>query len=230
MGDQPPSIEFIDPHEEPGGDPHTVAWSDADDEQGKRPREGTLPPHTTVRRILASLLIFGLALAVTGFAGAHAYRRAQATELADDTLILGEARVGEPVTLVDPDELGGSGGWRLDPSVTVAVDVTNESPDAITLLPGALLTGSGLSSPAALQPSGASVLEPGQSGRLIGTATVNCGVRALQSAKVAQPGSVLVPARTSNGAVGAAQVDLDGGGESIREQICGRQGQASVDQ
>ena len=217
MGDQLPSIEFIDPHEEPGDEPYAIAWLDADDEPGTQPREGRLPPHTTMRRTLASLLVFGLALSITGFAGAYAYRHDQAIELAADTLILGETRVGDPVTLLET----AGGGWRIDPSATVAVDVTNESPDSITLLPDATLTGSGLSSPATLRPSGVSVIKPGQSGRLVGTAKVNCGV----SAKRSGGGSVLVPARTANGAVGAAEVDLDGGGESIRQEICVEQGQ-----
>ena len=40
--------------------------------------------------------------------------------------------------------------------------------------------------------------------------------------------SVLVQARTTSGAIGAASVDLDGGGESVRQEICVQQGEGLV--
>ena len=221
MGDQFSSIEFLDPREDPGG----VAWLDAEDEQDVRSSESSLPPRASARRVLGSLLVFAFALCTTGFAGVLAYRHDQAVEAAADALILREVRVGDPVTLVDPGALGGSGAWRIDPSATVAVDVTNESPDTITLLPGATLLGPGLTAPATLRPSGLSVLRRGQSGRLTGVATVNCAVQTAQTEQAAHGNTVLVPARTASGAVGVASVALDGGGESVRQEICVQQGQ-----
>jgi hypothetical protein len=130
--------------------------------------------------------------------------------------------VGDPVTLLDPGALGGADAWRVDPSASVAVDITNESPDPITLLPNSALYGPGLIKSATLRPSGGSVLRPGQTGRLTGVVTVDCGLDAPNGAE--RGNTVLVQARTTSGAVGAASVNLDGGGRSVRQQICIQQG------
>ncbi|HWG24717.1 hypothetical protein [Actinospica sp.] len=221
--DQPPQIEFIDPHD----DPDSVAWLDEqgehDEEHVRSHESARLPSRTTARRILGSLLVFALVLAATGYAGAATYRHDKAVELAADTLMLHAVDVGDPVTLLDPGALGGAGAWRIDPSAPVAVDVTNESPDPITLLSGSTLYGPGLTAPAALRPSGSGVLRPGQTGRLTGVATVDCGVRAANTG-ADRGNAVLVQARTTGGAVGVASVGLDGGGESVRQEICVEQG------
>jgi hypothetical protein len=230
MGDKLPGIEFLEPHEEPD----EVAWLDADDaEETGDARGGSrggvpLPPRTTARRVLGSLLVFALALSTTGFAGLDAFRHDQAVAAAENTLLLRQVDVGDPVTLTDPGQLGGLGTWRLEPSASVAVDVTNQSPDPITLLPGATLFGPGLTTPATLRPSGTATLRPGQSGRLSGVATVDCGVQMVGVATLDQSNSLLVQARTASGAVGAATVTLAAGGESVRQQICAEQGDGLV--
>jgi hypothetical protein len=230
MGDKLPGIEFLEPHEEPD----EVAWLDADDdEETGDARSGShggvpLPPRTTARRVLGSLLVFALALSTTGFAGLDAFRHDQAVAAAENTLLLRQVDVGDPVTLTDPGQLGGLGTWRLEPSASVAVDVTNQSPDPITLLPGATLFGPGLTTPATLRPSGTALLRPGQSGRLSGMATVDCGVQMVGVATLDQSNSLLVRARTASGAVGAATVTLASGGESVRQQICAEQGDGLV--
>jgi hypothetical protein len=234
MEDRASHIEFIDPHEDPDEDPDAVDWLDGDDEDGgggaehiRSHESSRLPPRTTARRVLGSLLVFVLVLAATGYTGTLVYRHDEAVEQAANTLMLHAVDVGDPVTLLDPGALGGAGAWRIDPSASVAVDITNESPDPITLLPGASLYGPGLTKPAVLRPSGRSVLRPGQTGRLTGVAAVDCGVQAA-SGGADHGNSVLVQARTTSGAVGAASVDLDGGGESVRQEICVQQGQGLV--
>lgn len=223
MSDEASRIEFLEPHEEPDA----IAWLDADDEENLGSRGSSrLPSRTTARRALVTLLVFGLALATTGFAGVHTFQHDQAVAEAANELVLREVDVGDPVTLTDPGALGGLGGWRIDPSAAIAVDVTNESPDPITLLSGATLYGPGLRSPATLKPSGAALLRPGQSGRLTGVATVDCGVPTQRLSFPGQDSTVLVQARTAGGAVGVATVPLAGGGsESVREQICVEEGE-----
>lgn len=216
-----PHIEFIEPHD----DADAVEWLDEHDEEHVRSHESALlPPRTTARRVFGSALALGLVLAATGYAGVAVYRHDQAVELAADTLVLRAVDVGDPVTLLDPGSLGGVGAWRIDPSAAVAVDVTNESPDPITLLSGSVLNGPGLTAPTTLRPSGSGVLRPGQTGRLTGVASVDCGVRAANTG-ADRGNSVQVQARTAGGAVGVASVGLDGGGESVRQQICVEQGQ-----
>lgn len=216
-----PHIEFIDPHE----DPDSVDWLDEDDEEHVRSHgSARLPPRTTARRVLGSLLVFALVFAATGYAGTLAYRHDEAVEQAADTLELRAVDVGDPVTLLDPGALGGLGAWRIDPSAAVAVDITNESPDPITLLPGATLYGPGLTKPATLRTSGQARLRPGQTARLTGVASVDCGVQTA-SVGVDRGNSLLIEARTASGAVGADSVGLDGGGESVRQEICVQQGQ-----
>ena len=236
MDDRASHIEFIDPHEDPEEDPDAVDWLDGDDEDGdgdgdaehvRSYESSQLPPRTTARRVLGSLLVFVLVLGATGYAGTLVYRHDVAVEQAANTLMLRAVDVGDPVTLLDPSALGGVGVWRIDPSAAVAVDITNESPDPITLLPDSSLYGPGLTKPATLRPSGSAVLRPGQTGRLTGVATVDCGVKAA-SGGADHGNSVLVQARTTSGAVGAASVDLDGGGESVRQEICVQQGQGLV--
>ncbi|HET9172657.1 MAG TPA: hypothetical protein VFN97_24740 [Actinospica sp.] len=226
MDDHSPRVEFIDPHE----DPDAVEWLDGDADDGggeehvRSHENSRLPPPTTARRLLGSLLVFALALAGAGYAGTLAYRHDEAVEQAANTLVLRAVDVGDPVTLLDPGALGGAGAWRIDPSASVAVDITNESPDPITLLPDATLYGPGLTGPAVLHPSGPSTLRPGQTGRLAGTATVDCAIRAADTGST-RGNSVLIQARTTGGAVGVASVDLDGSGESVRQQICVQEGQ-----
>jgi hypothetical protein len=231
MDDRASHIEFIDPHEDPQEGPDAVDWLDGDGADGAdhvRSHESSrLPPRTTPRRVLGSLLAFCLVLAATGYAGTLVYRHDIAVEQAANTLMLRAVDVGDPVTLLDPGALGGVGAWRINPSASVAVDITNESPDPITLLPDSALYGPGLTKPATMRPSGGGVLRPGQTGRLTGVATVDCGVKAA-SGGADHGNSVLVQARTTSGAVGAASVDLDGGGESVRQEICVQQGEGLV--
>jgi hypothetical protein len=226
MADEHARIEFLEPHEEPDA----IAWLDADDEEDLGSRGSSLlPPRTTARRVLLTLLVFGLALATTGFAGMAAFRHDQAVQVAADSLVLRGLDVGDPVTLTDPGELGTPDGWKVDPSAAIAVDVTNEGPDSITLLPGATLYGPGLRTPAALKPSGTTLLRPGQNGTLTGVATVDCGVPTERLSFPGQNSTVLVQARTAGGAVGMATVPLGGGGsESVRQQICVDEGEGLV--
>lgn len=222
MGDESPLVEFLDPDDGPG-DAEDVLWL-GEEGLGSH-RAGVLPPRATARRITGSVLVFALALSLTGFSGLAALRHARAAAAAANELILREVDVGDAVTLTDPNQLGGANAWRIEPSAAIAIDVTNESPDAITLLPGAQLTGPGLAEPGTLAPSGARVLAPGQSGRLTGTVTVDCGV---QVESFARPGpaagsTVLVQARTASGAVGVAALTVDRA-DGVRQQICDEQG------
>ena len=226
MGDELSRIEYLEPPE--GTD--DIAWLDVDGEpeedlDGSR-GSSLLPPRTTARRASASLLIFALALSTTGFAGVHAFRHDQSVQTAENELVLREAAVTDPVMLTDPGELGGVGMWRLDPSASIAIGVTNESPDPVTLLPDATLYGPGMTGPATLQPSGRTLLKPGQSDELTGVATVNCGVPTERLTSVLENNTIMVQARTASGAKGVATVSLDGGGESIRSEICTEEGDA----
>jgi hypothetical protein len=234
MSDAYPDVEFLDPAE---GDPNSVEWLG---EESLGARGGTfLPRRTTARRVFGSLAVFALGLSVIGYPGLGAYRHDQAVAAEANDLMLQAVDVGDAVTLTDPAQLGGSGRWRVDPSASIAISVTNESPDPITLLPGSTLVGAGLTQPAALAPSGTTRLRPGQSGRLTGTATVDCGVRVQNSAAPANasppapapapapaPGnSVLVQARTASGAVGTASLGVGKASTSaVRDQICAAQG------
>lgn len=221
MADDGPLVEFLDP-----GDGHgevdEVLWLD---EEGVGSRHGGLPPRATPRRILGSLLVFALALCLPGFTGLHVYRHDQSVAAAANELILREVDVGDAVTLTDPGRLAGANAWRIEPSAAIEIGVTNESPDAITLLPGAQLTGPGLTEPGTLAPEGARVLAPGQSGKLAGTVTVDCGVQVESFARAgaATGDTVLVQARTASGAVGAAALAV-GSADAVRRQICDEQG------
>ena len=226
MGDDLSRIEFL---ESPQG-PEDIAWLDVDGEPeenlGGSHGSSLLPPRTTVRRILASLLIFAFALSTTGWAGVDAFRHDRAVQAAGNELVLREADVVDPMRLTDPGELGALGGWRMDPSAAIAVGVTNESPDPITLLPDATLSGPGMARPATLQPSGPRVLRPGQSAELTGVATVDCGIPTQRVTGALGNDSILVQARTASGATGVATVAMDGGAESIRSAICTEEGDA----
>jgi hypothetical protein len=229
MGDELSRIEFLESPED-AGDIGDIAWLDVDGEpaedlDGSR-GSSLLPPRTTARRVLLSLLIFALALSTTGFVGVHAFRHDQSVQAAENELVVREAEVTDPLMLTDPGELGGVGMWRLDPTASIAIGVTNESPDPITLLPDATLYGPGMTGPATLQPSGSTLLRPGQSDELTGVATVNCGIQTERLTSVLEDNTILVQARTASGAVGMATVSLDGGAESIRSEICTEEGDA----
>jgi len=228
MGDELSRIEFLESPEDPEN-AEDIAWLDADGEQeenlGGSHRSSLLPPRTTVRRVVVSLLIFVLALSTTGWAGVDAFRHDQAVQAAGNELVLREADVADPMTLTDPGEPDGPGGRQLDPSASIAIDITNESPDPITLLPDATLLGPGLTDPATLQPSGAKLLRPGRSGVLTGVATVFCGVQTKRLTSLLQSNTILVQARTVSGAVGVAMVALDGGFASVRSEICTEKGE-----
>lgn len=226
MSDAYPDVEFLDPAE---GDPSSVEWL-GEESLGAR-RSTFLPHRTTARRALGSLVVFALGLSAIGYSGLGAYHHDQAVAAEANDLMLRTVDVGDAITLTDPAQLGGSGEWRVDPSASIAISVTNESPDSVTLLPGSTLVGAGLTRPAALAPSGTTRLRPGQSGRLTGTATVDCGVQVQNSAAPANasrptPGnSVLVQARTASGAVGTASLGVGGASTSaVRDQICAAQG------
>jgi hypothetical protein len=225
MSDELTRIEFLEPPEDTGD----IAWLDVDGEPeedlGGSRGSSLLPPRTTARRALVSLLIFALALSTTGFAGLHAFRHDQSVQAAENELVLREADVTDPLMLTDPGELGGADTWRPNPSASIAIGVTNESPDPITLLPGATLLGPDMAGPATLQPSGKTLLRPGQSDELTGVATVNCGVPE-RLTSVLENDTILVHARTASGAEGVATVSLDGGAESIRSAICTEEGDA----
>lgn len=226
MGDTQPQVEFLDP----GDDSGEVEWIG---EEGLDSHRGAqLPPHTTARRVVGSLAVFALGLSITGYAGDFAYRHDQAVATAANALLLRGVQVGDAVTVTDAGRLGGSGAWRVDPSASIAVGVTNEGPDPITLLPGATLYGPGLAEPARLEPSGATVLRPGQSGRLTGTVTVNCGLNVATLASEHAPKqpnqSVLVQARTASGAVGAASVSVGSSSSTVRDEICQDEGDGLV--
>jgi hypothetical protein len=231
MGHEHPQVEFLDP-EDGFGTADEVHW--LDEEGLGSHRGGLLPPRTTSRRVAGSLLVFAVGLSLTGFAGVAAYRHDQRIEAAANALILREVNVGDAVTLTDPGRLGGADSWRIEPSAAISIGVTNESPDPITLLPGATLSGAGLTGPSTLAPAGAAVLGPGQSGRLAGTVTVECAAVAPRSANGdAKPGrraahgnTLLVQARTASGAVGVAALDVGQGAAPVRDQICDQQGQS----
>ena len=218
-------VEFLDPREESDD----VDWLD-EEHVRSHAGSGRLPSSAVVRRFLGSLLVFAVVVATTGYAGLAAYRHDQAVAAAGNALELSDVDVGDPVSLTDPGQLGGTDNWRIEPSAAIAVSVTNQSPDAITLLPGSTLLGPGLIHPATLA-AAATVLQPGQSGRLVGEATVDCSVpTSTRTAVIIVPGAadlgdtVLVQARTASGAVGTASVGLDTGGETVRQQICLQQG------
>ena len=222
MGDERPQVEFLDPGEG-RGEADEVLWLDEEGLGGHR--GGLLPPRTTVHRVAGSLLVFALGLSLTGFSGLSAYRHDAAVAAAANELILREVNVGDAVTLTDPGQLGGANSWRIAPSAAISIGVTNESPDSITLLPGAQLVGPGLTEPATLSPAGAKVLAPGQSGKLTGTVTVDCGVQveAFARPSTATGSSVLVQARTASGAVGVAALTV-GQADGVRQQICDEEG------
>lgn len=228
MGGGHPQVEFLDDGE--GSEVDDVLWLDEEGIETHHSR--LLPRRATPRRIAGSLLVFALGFSLTGFSGLAALRHDQAVAAAANELILREVDVGDAVTLTDPGQLGGTNGWRIEPSAAIAVGVTNESPDSITLLPGATLSGPGLTAPSTLSPAGALVLAPGQSGRLTGTVTVDCGVQsgpsAQFSAKFSAKGgdTVLVQARTQSGAVGVAALNVGPAGtDAVRQQICREQGE-----
>ncbi|HEY2739254.1 MAG TPA: hypothetical protein VGK45_12685, partial [Thermoanaerobaculia bacterium] len=241
MYDGHPQVEFLDPEGEHGAE-DGVVWL-GEEGLGTHP-SGRLPPRATARRLTGSALVFVLALALTGFAGAAAYRHDAATAAAANALVLSQVDVGDAVTLTDQGRLGGANAWRIEPSVAVAVGVTNKGPDAVTLLPGATLTGPGIAGTSTLSPSGATVLAPGQSGRLTGTVTVDCGLNVLdasspQTQTQAQPqpqpqtqtaagNTLLVHARTASGAVGVAAIGVGQGGDAVRTQICRQEGNSLV--
>ena len=225
MSDTHPDVEFLDPEEHADG----IDW--LDEEGLESAGTAMLPPRVTARRALGSLMVFALGLSVTGFAGVSAYRHDAAGAAEANALVLREANVGDAVTLTDPGQVDGPGGWRVDPSASIAVTVTNESPDAVTLLPGTTLIGAGLTQPATLDPSGTATLRPGQRGELVGTATVNCGVQvqgatgSSGAARRSQGDSVLVQARTASGAVGVASLSVGAAGApAVRDEICSAQG------
>jgi hypothetical protein len=226
MGDELPRIEFLDSPD----DPAEIAWLDPDGEDevylGGSRGSSLSAPRTTARRVYGPLLIFALALSGTGFAGVHAFRHDRAVQAAGNELVLREAKAGDAVTLTDSGADGGLRAWRVDPSASIDIGVTNESPDPITLLPGATLLGSGLTAAATLRPDGATVLRPGQTGKLTGAISVNCGIQTGSLTSVLQSNTVLVQARTASGATGVATVDLGAGGASVRTQICDDEGEA----
>ncbi|HEX4789095.1 MAG TPA: hypothetical protein VH372_11575 [Actinospica sp.] len=229
MRDEHPQVEFLDP-EGGHGTEDGVLWL-GEEGLGSH-RGGLLPPLTTTRRLTGSLLTFVLALALTGFSGAAAYRHDAAVAAAANALILQQVNVGDAVTLTDPGRLGGANGWRIEPSAAIAVGVTNKGPDAITLLPGAVLTGPGVTGQSTLSPAGATVLGPGQSGRLTGTVTVDCGMNvqapSTPRTHTAAGNILLVHARTASGAVGVAAIGVGQGGDAVREQICREEGNSLV--
>jgi hypothetical protein len=227
MHDEHAQVEFLDPEDRDGHDSaEDVAWLD---EEGLGTHRGLLlPPLTTARRLTVSLAVFALGLSLTGFSGFAAYRHDQNVAAEANALILREVNVGDAVTLTDPGQFGGANGWRLEPSAAISIGVTNESPDSITLMPGATLTGPGIAAPSTLTPAGTSVLAPGQSGRLTGSVTVDCGMQ-VQGAKGADAvvkgeNSVLVQARTASGAVGFAELGVGQSADAVRQQICTEQG------
>jgi hypothetical protein len=223
MHDEHPQVEFLDPEDDPAA-ADDVLWLG---EEGLGSQRRLLPPLTTSRRLAGSVLVFALGLSLTGFSGISAYRHDQNVAAEANALILGRVNVGDAVTLTDPGQLGGTNAWRLEPSAAIAVGVTNESPDPITLLHGATLSGPGIAAPSTLSPSGATTLAPGQSGRLTGSVTVDCGMQVQGSsgvtAEVKGDNSVLVQARTASGAVGVAELGV-GSGDAVRRQICGEEG------
>lgn len=219
MGAEHTDVEFLDPDDESGD----VDW--LDEEKVGAARHHVLPPRTTGHRLAVTVTVFGLALSATGLFGVSEYRHDKAIEAAGNALVLRGVDVGDPVTLTDPGLLGEPNAWRLDPSAAISVGVTNESPDAITLLPGATLLGPGLTGPATLRPAGGAELQPGQSGHLTGVVTVDCGVQTAPTLDTSQGSTVLVQARTADGGVGTASVGLNTGQESVREQICLQEGE-----
>jgi hypothetical protein len=238
MSGTDPRVEFLDPDEQPGG----VWIGDGDGDEGSgdegsgdgssseeriEARGGArLPLRAAWRRMAAGALVLGLALGATTGAAIGAYHRDLAAERAAATLALRAQATGDPVTVPDTAALGVPGTWRIDPSTSVEVDLVNLSPDAVTLLPGAVLRGPGVTA-GTLDPSGSGRLTPGQVGRLEGSATVDCGLIPAP-APAAAHSTLLVRARLANGAVGLDAVALGGGGESVRDQICLRQGEGVV--
>jgi hypothetical protein len=226
MGERYTEVEFLDPDGDPDGDADAVHW--LDEEEGLGPRSARLPARTTPHRVLGSLLVFALGFSVTGLFGASALRHDRAVRAAANELMLRATDDRDPVALTDPAQLRAD-SWRLEPTASIAVDVTNESPDPITLLPGATLLGPGLISPVTLAPAGVAVLAPGRSGRLTGVATAECGVRPLtepaQPAAAVKGDSVLVQARTASGSIGVASLTVGAGeADPVRSRICAEEG------
>ena len=223
-----PRVEFLDSDEEIDG----VRWRG---EEGINSHQSArLPAHTTARRVIWSVVVFALGVSLTGFLGRAAYRHDQQVAVAAKSLVLGEAGSGQGLTLTVSGSAGDAGVWRLEPTATMSIEVTNKSPDAITLLPGATMTGRGLTRPAVLGLSGTALLQPGQSGRLTGPVTVNCGVgtqsraQGADSTDTTQPAPEIlsVHARPASGTVAATSVRIGSYGEAMRDQVCREQGDA----
>ncbi|WP_034265280.1 hypothetical protein [Actinospica robiniae] len=182
-----------------------------------------LGPADGWRRPAAFVLALGLCVGAASLAGVRAYRHDRAADRAAATLVLRVQATGDPVGLPGAATLGSADSWGGDPSTTVEVDVVNRSPDAVTLLPDAVIRGPGVFS-ASLAPSGGARLEPGEVGRLVGTARVDCTLPSAAGVGRDAQSTLLVRARLADGSVGTAPIGLNTGGESVREEICLQQG------
>ncbi len=204
-----------------------VEWLEDEDELASR---GCALPAPTTRNRLASLLLVGAVLAATGFGANRVYHRdltAQTVaEASTDTLILAAPAHGGVSLpgLVEGAKSADSATRRTEPQQTgepraeVAVSLVNRSPGPITLLPGAVLLGVGLSG-SSLGGSSTVVLAPGQSTVLRGFVTADCAAARPERDAVAET-SLMVSARTSGGGLGVGTVSLGSAGGSIRDRIC----------
>ncbi|MBR7833186.1 hypothetical protein KDL01_07915 [Actinospica durhamensis] len=179
------------------------------------------------RRPAAFVLVLGLCVGATALAGVGAYRRDLAADRAAAALILRQETIGDPVSLPDAASLGPVGSWSAEPSATAEVDLVNLGPDAVTLLPGDVLRGPGVTA-GSLSPGGSGRLSPGQIARLVGTVWVDCRQTPATTSPSPPVTTLLVRARLANSRVGTTPIGLNAGGESVRDQICLRQGEAVV--
>ncbi|MBR7833188.1 hypothetical protein KDL01_07925 [Actinospica durhamensis] len=205
-----------------------VEWLEDEAELASR---GSALPAPTTRNRLASLLLVGAVLAATALGANRVYHRdltAQTVaEASTDTLVLAAPAHGG-VSL--PGLVEGVKGARYatgtgsatqqpgEPRAAVAVALVNRSPGPVTLLPGAVLLGVGLSG-SSLGGSSALVLAPGQSTVLRGFVTADCAAGRPERDAVAET-SLMISARTSGGGLGVGTVSLGSAGGSVRDRIC----------
>lgn len=212
-------------------DADSVEWLEDAAQDEVDAGSSVLPPRTTRRRLVGSLLLVGCVLAATGY-GVHAvYQRDAALEAAENELILGPATSSGSAVL-DTGARAARTTWTEHPRVGIRIPVVNRGPDPVTLLPGATLVGAGLlgSSLSAGSGARATVLGPGRSTVLAGYVTADCVFSGPDTGTAAAT-SLSVTARTSGGGVGVSAVPVDAGTNagSIRDRICRSQDDALAD-
>lgn len=231
-------VEFIDPDESgaeraEGAESAEVLWLD-EEGVGSGRTPDLLPPPTTRGRLLVSLLAVALFLAGSGSAVAAAYHRHATDRRIAEELVLRPAPTLPSIPGLA--SLGFTVGWHAHVTERVLVPVVNRSPRPVQLL-GAVLTEPGLVAAAKLTPVDARQLQPGATGELGGTVTVDCTVstsvvavsilsfdgNTVTNVATAQ---LQVSARTADGSTGIAVLNPESTSVGMQERICGQEGNA----